>query len=292
MCSQRFISPPNALPTDAIAAPCCGVSHRRQIKRVPLNIGNDKGKVRGPRPPPPHTSPPPPPPALSHLPPQATVSYTVTCFPAADAAVSLPAVAAVANAASLPPDVIPPAPKPSAAPPAPPIPREQFLASVSHTKSDHSAADADAVPMTAPANPAPPALDSAALRPAAPIPKPVAPKSAVKLNDPQDRTDTSQYQLRQVDVSAQDLHNLQLDDIRSFDRDSLLRLSALLLSRQHASSSVASHSNSATELSLSSSNPSTEVARLQATVEILKVRPAAPPCAPTRSSSHIVLRAD
>ncbi len=305
---SRFASAPNVqsevdFPSPCAPKRCCGrsflrSSHRRQIKRVPLNIGNDKGKVR---PLPPYTpapsappaprlaaaAPPPPPPARPHIPSQSTVSYTVTCFPAADAAATLPPMSAVANAASLPPDVIPPAPKPSAAPPAPPIPREQFIASATHTKSDHNAADAEAVAPTAstPASANPVAAasanpvaasDSAAPRPAAPISKPTAPKSAVKLNDPQDRLDTSQHQLRQVDVSAHQLPNLQLDDIRNFDRDSLLRLSVMLLSRQHASGSNVSHSASATELSsATSSHASTDVARLQATVEILKVRPAA-----------------
>lgn len=78
-----------------------------------------------------------------------------------------------------------------------------------------------------------------------------------------------QSQLRRVDVTAHDLHSLNVDDIRNFDRDSLLQLSALLLSRQHATAGIA-HSSSATESSANSS--SSESARLQATVEILKVR--------------------
>ena len=100
-------------------------------------------------------------------------------------------------------------------------------------------------------------------RPAAPVVKPSAPKSAVKLNHSQDNTD--QHQLLHVDVNSQDLHNLQLDDIRSFDRDSLLRLSAILLSLQHGSGGNELHSASATE-------SSADTAHLQATVAILKVR--------------------
>jgi len=99
---------------------------------------------------------------------------------------------------------------------------------------------------------------------------PSVPKAAVKLNQPANRLETPQQQLRAVDVTPQDLPHLQLDDISSFDRESLLQLSALLLSRQDAgSSSVVEPAPAAVS---SSGDLSTENARLKATVEILKVR--------------------
>jgi hypothetical protein len=167
-----------------------------------------------------------------------------------------------------------PAPNPSAAPCAPPIPKEQYIASTSQQRIEtHAASAADAVAA------APLATSSASIsvsaspdgtpiRPAAPIVKPAVPKSAAKLTDHHDKMDESQYQLRKIDVTTQDLHNLTLDEIRSFDRESLIDLSALLLSRQSArsgSAAVSDQSSFSTDLSK-------ENARLQATVEILKVR--------------------
>ncbi len=106
------------------------------------------------------------------------------------------------------------------------------------------------------------------IRPAAPIVKPAAPKSAAKITDHQDRLDESHHHLRKIDLTSQDLYSLKLDEIRSFDRESLIELSTLLLSRQNASSSSALASDHFS----SSTDPSKENARLQATIEILKVR--------------------
>jgi hypothetical protein len=239
-----------------------------QVKRVPLNIGNDKGKV----------------PiflflslslsSCSNNSQQATVAYTVTCFPATDDVSSAPAVSVPTN--SLPPPPVPSVADPSSnapfSPPAPPMPREQFAAAAAQPTSESRATGSSGNAISPPAAPASiaesathstSAHDGAIVRPAAPVVKPSAPKSAVKLNHSQDNTD--QRQLLQVDVNSQDLHNLQLDDIRSFDRDSLLRLSTILLSRQHASGGNELQSASATE-------SSADTAQLQATVAVLKVR--------------------
>jgi hypothetical protein len=154
------------------------------------------------------------------------------------------------------------------------MPREQFAAAAAQPTSESSsmATGSSGNAVSPPAAPASitesathstSAHDGAIVRPAAPVVKPSAPKSAVKLNHSQDNTD--QRQLLQVDVNSQDLHNLQLDDIRSFDRDSLLRLSTMLLSRQHASGGNELQSASATE-------SSADTAQLQATVAVLKVR--------------------
>ena len=225
-------------------------------------------------------------PTRSHIIPQATVSYTVTCFPSTSEASSQPAVSFVANGLPPPLAATAPTPNPSVAPPAPPIPREQFLAGASHHRSEISVGsevDANfAVPHTASsasisvsASQDAPAFDGASIRPTAPVVKPSAPKSAAKLTEYQDRLDASHLQLRRFDVTnltAQDLHNLQLDEIRSFDRESLVDLSALLLSRQNTSSSSASRSALDSEPSSSSTDLSKENARLQAAVDILKVR--------------------
>ncbi len=222
-------------------------------------------------------------PTRSQIIPQATVSYTVTCFPSTSEASSQPAVSFVANGLPPPPAATAPTPNPSVAPPAPPIPREQFLAGASHHRSEISVGsevDANvAVPPTASsasisvsASQAAPAFDGASIRPTAPVVKPSAPKSAAKLTEYQDRLDASHLQLRKFDVTAHDLHNLQLDEIRSFDRESLVDLSALLLSRQNTSSSSASRSALDSEPSSSSTDLSKENARLQAAVDILKVR--------------------
>jgi hypothetical protein len=214
---------------------------------------------------------------------QATVSYTVTCFPSASESLSQPAVSVVSS--GLPPLPAKPAPAAniSAAPPSPPIPREHVLASASHHRSEVSAGfepDAHAAVPTAASSASisvstshtATASEGASIRPAAPIVKPSAPKFAAKLTEHQDRLESSQVHLRKFDVTGQDLHTLQLDDIRSFDRDSLVELSALLLSRHNASSSSAFQSALQSESSSSSMDLSNENARLQATIKILQVR--------------------
>ena len=216
---------------------------------------------------------------------QATVSYTVTCFPATEETSAEPTASVVSNVA--PPPPVPafaaPASHPSVAPPAPPMPRDQPPPSAAQLGSENIVA-AEGNPFVAVSSPVSatsilgstihtvaPRNDGAPNGVAAPpVRAPSVPKSAVKLNHLQDRLEASQHQLRKVDVSAQDLHHLQLDDVNSFDRDSLLQLSALLLSRQNASSGSVFEPASAS-VSSAIDLPS-ENARLKATVDILKVR--------------------
>lgn len=116
------------------------------------------------------------------------------------------------------------------------------------------------------------AIDEAPLRPAVQVAKPSAPKSAVKLNEPQDRSNISQVGLRSVLVTSQDLHRLQPEDIISFDRDSLLQLSSILLARQNSSTGSTVHAAQFSDsLPSSLGELSGDKAHLQATVDVLKV---------------------